>query len=429
MPILPPDYYEYDIVFPDHIVNSPISWNTINPNSINGNINKRKATLGRVLFYDKLLSASNEVACASCHKQEFSFADNQSFSEGINGTLTTRNSPNLNDVGWASTFGSFGNLFWDCRASNLEDMVLLPIEHEGELGKDMEYLLTKLANTNYYPELFDDAFGTPHITATRIGEALANFVRSMSTFNTHFDKVQAEEAGFTDAQRNGFLIFKSNCTGCHDLAHFGTFFPSNTGLDSVCVDAGMATWTGDSTQNCSFRSPSLRNIALTAPYMHDGRFATLDDVLDFYSEGILPHPNSFFQSWNGGDFTGFNFSDQNKLDLKHFLLTLTDSTFINDIRFSDPFTTPLADHEVDVEKSITITPNPFSDATTVCINAPMQGNYSVRLMDLNGKVIQHFEMKGTKTFVVQKTDVMRTGIYLLELQNGRQRWVEKLVVE
>ncbi|MBI1223856.1 MAG: T9SS type A sorting domain-containing protein [Bacteroidetes bacterium] len=425
MPILPETPYNYKIDFPEYINNNYITWIDVDFDAINNKIDNKIATVGRVLFYDKRLSASNDISCATCHQQQHSFADNRAFSQGIGGTMASRNTPCLNDVGWAP----YEHLFWDYQNLSLEQMVLLPIQHEGEMGKDLQVLESKLANTAFYPELFADAFGSAEITAARIAQAIAQFVRSINTFNSQYDKIKSDEAGFTNAQRNGYLTFQAHCSTCHNMSNFNTEHASNNGLDSVSIDVGMEGWSGNPSVNGFFRSPSLRNIALTAPYMHDGRFATLDEVLDFYSEGIQPNPHSSIGYYNNNDFTGFGFTAQEKLDLKHFLLTLTDSSLLTDIRFSDPFNPISSNQERLTEKGITIAPNPFHQTTNVHLQAPIVGEVQVHLMDMNGKTIQQFTLKGTNSFQLHRSDLPAAGVYWLVVENRREKWVKKLAVE
>lgn len=428
-PVLPETPFNYKIDFPAYINNEYYSWIDVDFDNVNSQIDNKIATVGRVLFYDKRLSASNNIACATCHQQAHSFADNTAFSQGIGGTVASRNTPCLNDLGWAPASPGSSNLFWDCQSISLEQMVLLPIQHEGEMGKDLQVLESKLANTSFYHELFADAFGSPEITSSRIAQAIAHFVRSMNTFNSQYDKVKSQEAAFTSAQRNGFLTFQSHCFTCHNMSNFNTEHASNNGLDSVSIDVGMQGWSGDTTRNGFFRSPSLRNIALTAPYMHDGRFATLDDVINFYSEGIQSNPHSTLAYYNNDDFTGFGFTAQEKLDLKHFLLSLTDSSLLTDIRFSDPFNPVSSSDERLTTQGITIAPNPFHQTTNVHIKAQTVGDIQVQLMDINGQTIQEFTLKGISSFQLHASDLPAAGVYLLVVENQGKKWVEKLVVD
>lgn len=432
-PVLPDTPFDYDIDFPEHVLAS--LWGPpVDPLAINETISPEGATLGRVLFFDKKLSASNEVACGSCHKQEFAFADNVAFSEGIDGTLTERNSPNINDLSWNSNifFGNEANfLFWDARESNLEEMVLQPITHEGELGKDLPFLLEKLANTEYYPPLFEDAFGDTEITAERIGIALAQFVRSMSSFDTKFDKVMEGEMEFTVIEQQGFDIFQQSCDfACHSQPNFGNSMPMNNGLEEEYTDEGVAEWSGNEFEIGKFRSPSLRNIALTAPYMHDGRFETLEEVVDFYSDEVFPHPNNdFFWVVPSGDpeFTGFDFNGAEKLSLIAFLNTLTSEEYVTAEKWSDPFQSPNSTTFVPLEENIEIYPNPVSASATIKLDNPDGAQYDLRLTSTDGRVLRSFRTTAS-TVILEKGD-LPAGVYLLEIRKEDRKKVERVVMQ
>lgn len=430
-PNLPETPFNYTLYFPDYAVNT--FWGaSLNPDSINAKITDHGATLGRVLFYDKKLSANNELSCASCHKQEFSFADNVQYSIGINNALTTRNSPNINALAWNAEvlFGIEENLlFWDNRESNLEEMVLQPIVHEGELGKDLEVLIDKLENTDYYPTLFENAFGDKTITPERIGDALAQFVRSITSFNTRFDWIQTGEDSFTPQELQGFNLFRQSCDNraCHNQPHFGNAQPMNTGLESETIDPGLGGWTGLEADIGKFKSPSLRNVALTAPYMHDGRFATLGEVIDFYSDEVVYHPNNDYE-WVAQDpptFQGFNFSQGQKDALIAFLNTLTDPYITTAEKWADPFVEVSAASFLPLEEEVEIFPNPASFYTTIKLANPDGDLYHFRLMSMKGKVVQAFTSKASEVILERKNLV--AGVYLLEIQKGGKKKIERVV--
>ncbi len=430
LPVLPNTPFHYDISFPEHALFG--GWSFIDSSLINGSISDKGATLGRVLFYDKRLSGSGTVACASCHKQEHSFADNVQFSEGVNETPTVRNSPNLNDIAWGGNgfdpfFGGTG-LFWDSRETFLEDMVLMPISHEGELGKDLDFLPEKLAGVEYYAALFADAFGDATITKDRIGSALAQFIRSMASFESHFDKVMMGHANYNAAEAAGQELFQMNCGSCHAMSHFGVPFPQNTGLDMVCYDLGVASWSGNTFDIGTFRSPSLRNIALTAPYMHDGRFETLEEVIDFYSEEIEDHPNSAFQ-WMGGDstFQGFNFTEQQKGQLKAFMETLTDPAFVLNERWADPFELVNTDRFLPLEEEVTLFPNPVGESLTVQLSNTNGEAYILQLSNADGKVVK--SVKTHDATVVMERSQLPDGVYFLEIKKGNRKKVEQVLMQ
>ena len=292
------------------------------------------ATLGRVLFYDTKLSFNNKVSCGSCHHQEKAFCDPVQFSTGINGQKTTRNTPPIMNVGLSNKF------FWDQRADNLEDMVLMPVRNHIEMGLErMDYLEAKLGVVDYYRPLFENAFGSPEVTEERIADALAQFLRSMVSVHAksddHFDELGEQE-------REGFEIFwgEGRCANCHNGVNFSGGWShtdqANIGLEMEYTDKGMGEFAVD--MEGVFKVPSLRNVALTAPYMHDGRFKTLEEVVEHYSSGIQNHPNLDFRlrDWNS-ETLQLNLSEEEKAALVAFLHTLTDEEFITAKRFSNPF--------------------------------------------------------------------------------------------
>jgi cytochrome c peroxidase len=430
-PVLPEEPYDYDIAFPQHILFNP--WGTVDSSSINNSITPHGATLGRVLFYDKLLSSTNEVSCANCHKQAFAFADNVAFSEGVNNTLTLRNSPNLNDHGWGASTFLFSDQplhFWDAREDNLEEMVLQPIEHDGELGKDLNVLIDKLNNSTYYHNLFANAFGDEEITVERIGSALAQFIRSMASFDSKFDRVMMGQSIFSPIEQAGSDLFNSSCGGfCHTEPHFGVGAPLRTGLDSIPVDLGAGGWTGNDFDIGKFRSPSLRNSKVTAPYMHDGRFETLEEVIDFYSDGI--HPNAFndyfFVSELPEDFDGFHFTESQKSELLAFLQTLSSETIISHDKWSDPFIFGVGVKPLALKEAFDIFPNPMHDATLIEWDNPQQLEYQFRLMDLQGQTVRAFQSNGSKA-VIERAK-LPAGVYLLEIKRGAKIRTERLVMQ
>jgi cytochrome c peroxidase len=299
------------------------------------------ATLGRVLFYDTRLSANNTLACGSCHQQSHGFADRKRFSTGFDGRPTDRNAPTLVNLRYAPR----GRFFWDERARTLEDQVLMPIQSKVEMGQDLTRLTEILARDDRYPELFRQAFGDGAITRRRVARALAQFVRALVSYQSKYDEglnnvlsVGDDFANFTAQENRGKSLFLRTCATCHlpggQDAHFVPLRPLNNGLDVDYTnsDGGVGDITLSGAEVGLFKSPSLRNVELTAPYMHDGRFATLEEVVDHYSTGVKPHPNL-----DGRLRRRLNFSEADRAALVAFLKTLSDSRFITDPKFSDPF--------------------------------------------------------------------------------------------
>lgn len=297
------------------------------------------ATLGRVLFYDTRLSVSNTIACGSCHVQKHAFADPNRFSKGFHGGMTDRHAMTLANV----RYHPRARFFWDERAGNLESMVLLPVANRLEMGQNPAQLPAILARDAQYHELFRQAFGDPDITRDRIERALAQFLRSMVSSHSKYDEGRAamhgaslDFANFTVQENRGKALFLRNCALCHlpdQEAHFIMVEPVNTGLDddTAHTDGGVGDITLNPRDVGHFKSPSLRNVEVTAPYMHDGRFPTLDAVLEHYSSGGKDHPNKDVR------IQPLHFTTSEKTALIAFLKTLTDRKFLEDPKFSDPF--------------------------------------------------------------------------------------------
>jgi cytochrome c peroxidase len=307
------------------------------------------ATLGRVLFYDKNLSVNKSISCASCHKQASAFSDPVVKSSGFNGGLTGRNSMSLVDAKYYPN----GRFFWDQRAATLEQQVLIPVQDMVEMGMTLPELETRLRNLPYYPILFKRVFGDENITGNRISLALSQFVRSIISFQSKYDQGRqtfppgappppdAVFPNFTVAENRGKQIFLSpagGCTPCHGSETFTAPSEKNNGLDMSTVDRGFGAVTNNTANDALFKSGSLRNIELTAPYMHDGRFATLEQVIEHYNSGVKNHPNLSPQlRLPNGNPRLLNLSAEDKAALVAFLKTLTDVNFTTDIKYGDPF--------------------------------------------------------------------------------------------
>jgi cytochrome c peroxidase len=297
------------------------------------------ATLGRVLFYDKRLSTNQTVSCASCHQQRSGFSDPRQFSVGFAGGLTGRNSMGLSHARWYQR----ENFFWDERAATLEAQVLEPIQNAVEMGMTLPALTNRLAAEPFYTNLFTAAFGSPDITPARISRALAQFVRSIVSVQSKYDVgVTNNFANFTPLENQGRQIFNGPAGGCAACHGTDNFVPglaiNNNGLEFPFVDPGLGGVTGNPPDNGKFKVPSLRNIALTGPYMHDGRFATLEQVVEFYNSGVVDNPNLSPPLRNpDGTVRRLNLTQQQKDALVAFLRTLTDPNLAMDPKYSDPF--------------------------------------------------------------------------------------------
>jgi cytochrome c peroxidase len=306
------------------------------------------ATLGRVLFYDKSLSLNNTIACASCHKQELSFSDNNAFSIGFNGQLTGRHSMPLVNA----RFYQNGRFFWDQRANTLETQVLMPIQDQKEMGMTLTEVLTRVQSKPHYPTLFQNAFGDANITTDRISKSLAQFIRSMISYQSKFDVGRAQippgqnpvippYINYTPEENLGKQLFfnpNNACAACHGTETFVAPGDRNNGIENPSIDRGVGGITNIPQQVGNFKSTSLKNIELTAPYMHDGRFTTLEQVVEHYNSGIQPNPNLGPQLKNpDGSPKRLNLTVAEKAALVAFLKTLTDRSITTDVKFSTPF--------------------------------------------------------------------------------------------
>jgi cytochrome c peroxidase len=342
--ILPTVADNYSILnLPAHLLVPIITGQNNTP--ANNPVTDAGATLGRVLFYDTRLSANNSISCSSCHQPEHGFSDPRPLSTGFEGGLTDRNSMGLT----SAKFYPRGSFFWDERAATLEDQVLQPIQNSVEMGMTLPALVTKLSAETYYAQLFTAAFGNATITSDRISRALAQFVRSIVSSNTKYDAgVASNFANFTAEENLGRQIFtgqvgNATCLACHGTDNFVPGNLNNNGIENPSIDRGVGAITGNPADNGKFKTNSLRNIGLTAPYMHDGRFATLEQVVEFYNSGVTAHPNLSAPLRNppgspgAGQPRRLNLTAAQKSALVAFLNTLTDTTVTTDPRFADPF--------------------------------------------------------------------------------------------
>lgn len=333
------DYVKYAITdLPAHFKSMPLSGMKNTP--LDNPITNAGATLGRVLFYDDRLSHNDGLSCASCHKQENDFSDPATKSVGFEGGLTGRHSMGLSNAAYYSN----KKFFWNERAASLEDQVLMPIQDPVEMGTNLNQLTGELAATTFYPTLFQNAFGTPEVTPQRISKALAQFVRSIVSYQSKFDVAVAAgtpgapnyaAAGYTAQEIAGATIFHGGgkCSQCHTtVAQVGTA-AKNIGLDADnSADAGVSP-----PGIGQFKTPSLRNAELRNGFMHDGRFTTLEEVVEFYSTGVQNNPNLDAILKVGGQPFRPNFTADDKAALVAFLKTLTDPTMAVNALFSNPF--------------------------------------------------------------------------------------------
>ncbi len=299
--------------------------------------------LGKKLFFDPILSADSTISCGSCHKQEHSFSDARVRSIGVDDLPGSRHSMALINLAWQKD-----RFFWDGRVSSLKEQAALPIEDPLEMHLPIAVAAQRLQRQPEYVDLFWKAFGTKTVTKDLITKALEQFEKTLLSYNSKFDKYTRGELSLSESELRGLDIFKTekgDCFHCHSSTAPEVFISpdrtfANNGLDSVSsvldfADFGLGKFTGNTDDYGRFKIPTLRNLAFTAPYMHDGRFATLDEVIDFYSagpKGSLTLEPIMREKANKRMETlghwGLDLTSQEKADLKAFLLTLSDSSFV-----------------------------------------------------------------------------------------------------
>lgn len=339
------DRANYTFELPNHFLAGSFSQPFVNPD---------KATLGRVLFYDKALSKNEKVSCASCHDQSKAFADPVAFSEGFDGQLTKRNSFALGAVAnfvtsydGSTTFGGGpGQLFWDNRATTIQEQSTLTLQDPIEMGMDMGELVQRVKSKDYYKVLFDKAF-EGQINEQAILDAIAEFINALVVSETRFDEGMNKHFNptqdfdnFTPVENLGKNIYLNSCASCHGNTHVkASVSAANNGLDMVYEDKGVGEITKVSQDNGVFKVPMLRNIELTGPYMHDGRFETLEEVVEHYNSNIETHPNlhPLLRENFSGDAKKLNLDNNEKEALVAFLKTLTDNRITTAEQFADPF--------------------------------------------------------------------------------------------
>jgi len=307
----------YNVITPNGFPNMLIPEN--NPMTIEG------ISLGEKLFNDPILSGDETQSCASCHIQSSSFSDPNQFSTGINGSQGFRNASAIINAGWNTS------LNWNGSASSLEEQAFEPIRNPNEMNNTWINVENKLNSDSEYMQLFKQAFRIDYIDSIHVVKAISQFERSLISANSKFDKFYRGEANLTASELNGYAIFnseKGDCFHCHGTLLFTDNLFHNNGLDTEPFsDLGLSAVTNNPFDNGKFKSPSLRNIEVSSPYMHDGRFSSLEEVIDHYD--------------SGGKFSstvdplmkklgiGLNLTNQEKIDLIAFLKTLTDDDYIS----------------------------------------------------------------------------------------------------
>lgn len=322
-----PDKYgisnDFDITF-----NVPEGWPSPYYSFKNNTLTKTGFILGRKLFYETRLSKDNSTSCGSCHQNFAAFANaDHSLSHGVYGLLGTRNSPPLFNLNWHTSF------MWDGGVNHIEVQPLAPIENPVEMDETLNSIIAKLEADDTYKRMFSDAFGSTLINSERIFKALAQFMGAMVSANAKYDRYMRKNpsANFSAEELAGLAVFENKCAACHKAPLFTDFSFRNKGLRPGAVnDSGRAHITSKAEDLYKFKVPSLRNLKYTAPYMHDGRYASIDQVLDQMSEDVFESP-----TLDPLMKDGISLSDQEKSDLKAFLNTLNDESFVSDKRFAE----------------------------------------------------------------------------------------------
>ena len=299
--------------------------------------------LGRMLFYEKMLSADGTQACASCHLQEFAFTDSAQFSIGVRGEKGGRHAMSVFNMAWNDN-----EFFWDGRAHLLRDQALLPIQDELEMDETLENVVAKLSASQMYKDQFIRVFGTDEVTSEKVSLALEQFMNSITSTNSKYDDFLSDSTVFSESEKRGFKLFNTeynqffpeqsgaDCQHCHSGLNFENDQYMNNGLDATFADDGRGKATEDPADNGKFKVTSLRNIALTAPYMHDGRFNTLEEVVEHYNSQ-LQASSTLDPALEQTRETGLFLTEQDKKDLVAFLKTLTDKDLTTNSEYSTPF--------------------------------------------------------------------------------------------
>jgi cytochrome c peroxidase len=284
--------------------------------------------LGRRLFYEGQLSKDGEISCASCHQQFASFATyDHDLSHGVNNGFSTRNASVMVNLAWMKGFQ------WDGGANHIEVQPLVPLTAPNEMGERLDSIIYKLKKDTSYQRMFKAAFGDPMINSQRILKALAQFSGSLISANSKYDKVKRGEASFNPYEQNGYDVFKVKCESCHQEPLFTDNSYRNNGLAlNRFNDEGRKKITNDSKDSLKFKVPTLRNVQVSFPYMHDGRIFSLYQVVEHYRTGIITNQPTLDSTLRNR----ITLTNKQKNDIVYFLYTLTDSSFMRDSRFGPP---------------------------------------------------------------------------------------------
>jgi len=290
-------------------------------------LSQERVALGKMLFFDNILSSDKSISCASCHSQQNSFGDSRTLSLGVNNAIGDRNAMPLINLAWSNSF------FWDGGVPTLELQVLKPLTNHTEMNMDIEEAVNRLKKNKTYSKLFMKAYGSEPDASTMV-KAIACFERTLISFDSKYDRWRRNNgSGFEDSEIRGFYLFvggKTHCTSCHSGINFTNNSFQNNGLTELYADEGRFKITNDQNDVGKFKVPTLRNIALTAPYMHDGSLKTLEEIVEHYNSGGKLHPNKSPHVHNNDSPP---LTEVEKTDLINFLKTLTDESFVNNSEF------------------------------------------------------------------------------------------------
>ncbi len=311
----------YEFIFPKYFP-TPIYDFKRNP------LSEDKINLGRALFYDPILSNNNVISCASCHSPFSAFTHiDHALSHGIHDSIGTRNSPALMNLAWQKNF------MWDGAINNLDMQALAPISHPAEMGSTINEVVEKLNASELYKKLFFKAFQDSVATGERTLKAISQFMLTLVSSNSKYDKVLLKKDTFNAMESNGYRLFQNNCAACHKEPLFTNYDFANNGLkvNDKLKDNGRVRVTFKPGDSFKFKVPTLRNIEYSYPYMHDGRFKRLSEVLNHYASGIQSYKNLAPELKNK-----INLSQEEKVDIIAFLLTLSDPEFVFNKQFQYP---------------------------------------------------------------------------------------------
>lgn len=300
-------------------------------NLTNNPLTENGIELGRKLFYDGAVSSTGTISCGSCHEQKYAFTHHgHTFSHGVNDLEGTRNTPPVQNMAFLENFA------WDGATGHLDLFPVIPITTEVEMDETLENVIEKLKNKSGYKKLFAEAFEDGEVNSENFLLALSQFMVTMISADAKYDKYVNKEVQLTEVEQQGLALFEQKCASCHATALFSDGSFRNNGLqpNPRLNDIGRGKVTGFVADNYKFKVPSLRNIAVTAPYMHDGRFGSLEAVLAFYNEGVV-ESETLDPLLNSNGNLGIATTEDERVAIIAFLNTLTDDTFLKDERFSE----------------------------------------------------------------------------------------------